>query len=799
MLTLYLIGIALRTAALALAVLLMRRLRDWRLGIVVAVVALVAVEGTYHAGSVIQAMDKNTDPYDALLELIYSVVLLGGVYTATRFLYRSQETREVLKRNEFVLAKAQEVAHIGSWHWDPATNRFSWSEALLGMFDIDETHFDGRLGTILMAVHPEDRERVLAAMRGLPHRLEPFPMQYRVRTQTGVIRHIWAECIVQKSDGGRHEVIIGTVQDLTQRVESERALRESGKRLQLLNEIFARAATGPSEWNLISQTLDSLGRAFDECQTYFGLIGRQSTLRLLDAREALAKSEAQRQSLPLQMAPEVLRLLTARSAVNIYDADQDVRVAHITQELHLLGAGALYLVPVHYRHDRLGVVCLCTPAPRVWTEHQMATMKEVAEYLAGALRELRAAEERSRTEATLRANEERFQSVLRSVSDVIFATRAESGAFLYLNDAVERVLGRPAQSFYDDAELWWKIVHKDDRALVAESTRELFRRDEVECEHRIFLPLGEERWVNMRRTLTRDTHGRPATITGVVKDITNRRRVEAQAHYAQKMESLGVMAGGFAHQFNNLIMGILSNANLAREELPSGLPALTRSIDYIESSAERAANLCTQLLAYTGQGKFRIGPIDVNAFIRELTPLIAPSLPLKNRLDLDLGDGDMCIEGNRPQLQQMLFNLAVNASEAMGEPGGAVTIRTEAHFVDRGLLAQTFGGKELASGHYVTIAVSDTGTGLARATISKIFDPFFTTKFAGRGLGLAAVLGIARAHGGAVHVVSKAGAGSTFTIYLPVCAKPALLVPECKEKAKHLSDASLESSSSIKP
>jgi PAS domain S-box-containing protein len=771
MITLYLIGIVLRTLALILAVMLMRRLRDWRLSIVVAVVGLVAVEGAYHAGTVFQTRLEDSDPFDAVLELVYSVVLLGGVYTATRFLYRSQETEEALKRSEFVLAKAQEAAHIGSWHWDPMNNRFFWSDSMLAMFHLDRAHFDGRLGSILLAVHPDDRERVLSAMRALPHRLENFPMEYRVRARDGSIRHIWAECTVQQRDSGRHEVIIGSVQDITQRVEAERALRESGIRLQLLNEIFACAATAPPEGALVSQTLSALGRAFEDCQAYFGLIGRQDSLRLLTAEEALIQKEPVRRRVPLDAAPEVLRLLQDRAAVNIYDVQQDFRVASISGELFALGARALFLAPVHYRNDRLGLLCMSAPSPRVWTEHQMATMKEVAEYLAGALRESRAAEERARTEAVLRANEERFQTVLRSVSDVICATRADGGEFLYLNDAVERVFGRAAREFYADAELWWKVIHNDDRSMVAENTRELFRHDEAECEHRILLPDGEERWVNMRRTLTRDAHGRPATIAGVIKDITNRHRVEAQAHHAQKLESLGVMAGGFAHQFNNLIMGILSNASLAREELPLGLPALSHSLAYIESGAERAANLCTQLLAYTGQGEFRVEDIDMNAYIRELTPLIAPSLPLKNRLELQLAEDIPPIEGNRPQLQQMLFNLTVNASEAMRSEGGAITVQTGTHFADRGLLTQTFGGEKLASGNYVTIRVMDTGTGMDRATIAKIFDPFFTTKFAGRGLGLAAVLGIVRAHGGAVQVTSKVGRGSTFTIYLPVCSK----------------------------
>jgi signal transduction histidine kinase/ActR/RegA family two-component response regulator len=248
-----------------------------------------------------------------------------------------------------------------------------------------------------------------------------------------------------------------------------------------------------------------------------------------------------------------------------------------------------------------------------------------------------------------------------------------------------------------------------------------------------------------------------------------RRAIEAKVLEVQKLESLGVLAGGIAHDFNNLLVAILGNASLALLDLPEDSPA-RQSIADIEIASQRAAELARQMLAYSGRSRFLIEPIELSELIRELMTLLQVSIGKSVVIKLDLPAEPIVVDADAAQIRQVVMNLVINAADAIGERSGVVTIRVrdlEAKAMD---LADAHPGANLASGHYAALEVADTGMGMDAATQARIFDPFFTTKFAGRGLGLAAVLGIVRGHGGALRVYSEAGQGSTFRIVLPLSA-----------------------------
>jgi PAS domain S-box-containing protein len=250
----------------------------------------------------------------------------------------------------------------------------------------------------------------------------------------------------------------------------------------------------------------------------------------------------------------------------------------------------------------------------------------------------------------------------------------------------------------------------------------------------------------------------------------DRRELETQVQQAQKLESLGVLAGGIAHDFNNLLTAILGHADLALADLTPESPARENLIE-IEQVTRRAAELCRQMLAYSGRGRFVVEPLHLSRLVQELTHLLQVSISKKAMLRCHFAEDLPAIEADPAQMRQVVMNLVINASEAIGDQEGIIAVTTGVMTCDALYLQN---GHMIASppaGTYVYLEVTDTGSGMDAATQAKIFDPFFTTKFTGRGLGLAAVLGIMRSHNGAIKVHSELGKGSTFRVLFPASVK----------------------------
>jgi len=265
-----------------------------------------------------------------------------------------------------------------------------------------------------------------------------------------------------------------------------------------------------------------------------------------------------------------------------------------------------------------------------------------------------------------------------------------------------------------------------------------------------------------------------------------RRAIERQMFQSAKLESLGVIAGGVAHDFNNILTGVLGNVELAAHELPPGSPAAV----YLERAADaavRAADLNHQLLAYAGKGKFLVRPIDANELLAQTVELVRLSVPKKVEVRLPPSAPLPLVIGDESQLQQVLMNLIINAGDAIGDRPGVITLRTAVADIDAAALTDSSTGRPAKPGRYVTVQVSDTGSGMDAATKAKIFEPFFTTKFTGRGLGLAAVQGIIRGHGGALAVETEFGHGTTFTVFLPEHIPPLAADPPDGTPAEEIS------------
>ncbi len=262
-------------------------------------------------------------------------------------------------------------------------------------------------------------------------------------------------------------------------------------------------------------------------------------------------------------------------------------------------------------------------------------------------------------------------------------------------------------------------------------------------------------------------------VLAVIIDITQRKQAEKehaefekQIQSTQRLESLAILAGGVAHDFNNLLTGILGNSDLALLETPPGSEA-REYIEDIQKTAVRAAELCNQMLAYSGKAHFVVEALDLNHIIEETAHLLRNSVLKTAALRYSLAPDLPPLKGAGNQIRQVVLNLVTNAAEAFGAGKGKITITTGVTPCDRTILSRAVANDHLPEGDYIYLEVTDNGVGMESSMLETIFDPFFTTKFSGRGLGLAATLGIVRGHKGAIIVKSTKGKGSTFRVLFP--------------------------------
>ena len=280
--------------------------------------------------------------------------------------------------------------------------------------------------------------------------------------------------------------------------------------------------------------------------------------------------------------------------------------------------------------------------------------------------------------------------------------------------------------------------------------------------------------VRIRTFPTHNTHGQCTGFIEVVQDISDQRRaaeerqkIESQMQQAQKLESLGLMAGGIAHDFNNLLTVIMGNIDVCKH--CATLPReVNENLQDAWAATRRASDLCRQLLAYSGKAPLQLTVFNINDLIREHVHLFEVSISKKIQIEYSLSSQLPAIEGDATQIEQIVMNLIINSAEAIGTNPGHIKIITSSRHCDHFLLSGTWLQQDLPEGPYVCIEVQDTGCGMDTITLSRIFDPFFSTKFPGRGLGLAALLGIVRRHRGTLKVTSAQGKGTTFQIYFPV-------------------------------
>jgi PAS domain S-box-containing protein len=580
------------------------------------------------------------------------------------------------------------------------------------------TQAELRERTPLGIIHREDREAIESIQRRMmAGELSSDSKEIRYVRNDGTL--VWAKLHVSAGQRGADapQYLVHVLEDVTERVEAERALLESQQALAL-----AQSAARLGTWWADLRTNETTYSA--DYARLHGLPPGRNKLTHEEWLSVIHPDDRERMQSALNESHE-----------RTHSWDDEVRVVWPDGSVHwLLGKGQVYL-------DDNG---------------QPVRMAGVSLDIT----------ERKQAEAALRESEGRFRALADS-APVMMWVAGPDRQFTFFNKTLLDFVGRTLEQEMNDR--WVGSIHPEDVDRCTRDYRAAFEaREPFQIEHRLHRADGEYRRILCSGVPRFAPGGAFAGYIGSGIDITDLRRTQEEAFERQKLESLGVLTGGIAHDFNNLLGSILVNAEMA-EAGGAGGEGSSEPIEKIKTVAIRAAEIVRELMIYSGQDKADLGPVDVTGLVEEMLELLKISISKQATLTIDLGRDLPTVQGNSAQIRQVVMNLLLNASEAIGDRSGEITVCTS--FVSCGT-AQDAGRSSKVSGDCIRLRVSDTGCGMTGEQQARIFEPFFTTKFSGRGLGLAVVHGIVRAHGGAIKVTSSPGDGTAFDVFLP-CARQA--------------------------
>jgi PAS domain S-box-containing protein len=624
------------------------------------------------------------------------------------------ETQERLELNEAKLAEAQQIARLGSWEWEIAADRVTWSDELYRIYGVRPDRFSGSYGANLDRVHTDDRARVARVIENAVAERRPWSLDYRIVRPDGELRMIHARGEVVCDDQGRPAFVQGTCQDVTEARRVEDALRAAE---QLFRRAFDDAPIGMALIDLEGRWL-RLNRAISQ------MLGRsEQELRMTQLSE-LNHPEDRRLDRPL-----IKELLSGRRR------SFAIEKRYIHADGHLIHA--LVHVSLMHGDGERPLYFLC----------QLVDLTE-----------------RRRAEAERRAAQERMQAIIDN-SPALVIVKDLQQRYLLVNRRWEEVSGLRGGDVLGrtSAEALGERSPRQDAV-----DREVIETGEVR-ETMAMMPGGDGEDVTFLvvKFPLRDAEGKLYAVCTIATDITERRRnaeeraeLEARLAQAQRLESVGQLAGGVAHDFNNLLSVILTCVGFAKRELPEDHP-VREDVEEIGRAADRAAALTRQLLMFSRREVVTPRVVDVAALVRELERLLNRTLSERIALRISCGPEVVPVLIDPAQLEQVLVNLVVNARDAMPN-GGTVSIAA----------AGTDGG--------VRITVADDGAGMPPSVVERAFEPFFTTKEAGEGtgLGLATVHGVVTDAGGTVEIDSEVGAGTVVTIFLPAALDEAVAADE---------------------
>ncbi len=625
----------------------------------------------------------------------------------TRDITVQRMAEESLQISEQRLKKAQQIARLGNWDWDIRHNKIYWSEEVYRIFGLEPKDFPASFETFLNTVHPDDREHVKNAVNEALAGLKPYSIDHRIVLPDGRIRIVHEEAEVTFDKNRKPVRMVGTTQDITEFKQTEEKLRK-------LSSVVEQSAE-------VVMITDREGR-IEYVNPAFEMVTGYSWEEVLGKKPNILKSGVYDDAFYRKMWETI-------TSGKVFYADMKNRKKN----------GEIYIEQkiVSALRDSKGNITSF-----------VSTGKDVT-------KQKHFEEEKKKVEEKYR------QFFMEDLSGDYIATA--DGKLLMCNPAFARILG------YDSIEEVMKVnFHKfyPDRQQLKEFY-DLLKREKKLVNHEMELldRNGNRLFVIQNVRAHFDKKGNIREVQGYIIDITERKKLEQQFFQAQKMEAIGKLAGGVAHDFNNILTVIQGYSDLLLTKIPEHEP-FYREILQIKKAGLRASQLTHQLLAFSRRQVIQPKVVNLNDLIHEiqkmLRRLIGEDIKLVVHLDPHLGN----VKIDPGQFDQIMMNLAVNARDAMPN-GGVLTIETKNMIMDE---AYVKSHPIVQSGEYVMLAISDTGVGMEKDVISHIFEPFFTTKERGKGtgLGLSTVYGIVKQNNGYIWVYSEPGKGTTFKIYFPL-------------------------------